>query len=140
MSSITEQDTRNFVWKNTITRFGIPQTLASIPTEFLNFCQELGIRNVYSTPAYPQSNSQAEISIKVVLDGLKKRFNRAKGRWAEELSSVLWAYRTTPRRSTSATPFSLAYGMEVVIPLEVGLPTLRTELCDQGINNVNLVR
>ena len=107
-------------------------------SNFRNFYQELGIRNVYSTPAYPQSNCQAEILNKVVLNGLKKRFNRAKGRWAEELSSVLWAYRTTPRCSTSATPFSLAYGMEVVIPLQVGLPILRSELCNQGLNKVNL--
>ena len=76
----------------------------------------------------------------MILDGLKKRLDRAKGRWAEELPSVLWAYRTTPRRSTSATPFSLAYGMEAVIPLEVGLPTLRSELCDQGLNDLNVAR
>ncbi|XXG49634.1 hypothetical protein AAC387_Pa02g3763 [Persea americana] len=100
--------------------------------------QELGIRNDYSTSAYPQSNGQAEILNKVVLDGLKKRLDRAKGRWAEELPSVLWEYRTTPRRSTSTTPFSLAYGMEVVIPFEVGLPTLRYELFDQSQNDVNL--
>ena len=85
-----------------------------------------------------QSNGQAEISNKVVLDGLKKRLDRAKGRWAEELPSVLWAYRTTPRRSTSAKPFSLAYGMEAVIPHEVDLPTLRSKLYDKGLNNVNL--
>ena len=30
--------------------------------------------------------------------------------------------------------------MEIVIPLEVGLPTLRSELCDQGLNDVNLAR
>jgi hypothetical protein len=31
-----------------------------------------------------------------------------------------------PRRLTGETPFSLAYGSEAVIPLEIGLPTLRT--------------
>ena len=39
---------------------------------------------------------------------------------------VLWTYRTTPRRSTGETPFSMAYGAEAVIPLETGFPTLRT--------------
>ncbi|XXG47690.1 hypothetical protein AAC387_Pa02g2291 [Persea americana] len=86
------------------------------------------------------SNDQAEISNKVILDGLKKRLDRARGRWAEELPSVLWAYRTTPRRSTSATLFSFANGMEAVIPLEVGLPTLRSELYDQGLNDLNVAR
>ena len=44
----------------------------------------------------------------------------------EELSHVLWTYRTTPRRSTRETPFSMTYGAEVVIPLQIGFPTLRT--------------
>jgi hypothetical protein len=60
------------------------------------------------------------------LDGIKKRLEDAKGRWVEELPNVLWTFRTTPRRSTGETPFSLAYGSEAVIPLEIGLPTLKT--------------
>ena len=45
----------------------------------------------------------------------------------DELPHVLWAYRTTPQRSTRETPFSMTYGAKVVIPLESGLPTLRTD-------------
>ena len=44
----------------------------------------------------------------------------------EELSHVLWTYRTTPRRSTGETPFSMTYGAEAVIPFETGFLTLRT--------------
>ena len=40
-------------------------------------------------------------------------------------SNVLWAYRTTPRRSTGETPFSLTYGVEVVISAEVSLYNAR---------------
>ena len=68
------------------------------------------------------------------MDGLKKRLEKAKGKWAEELPHVLWAYRTTPRRSTGETPFSLAYGMEAVIPLEVGLSTIRSKNFDPDLN------
>ena len=57
---------------------------------------------------------------------LKKRLDDAKGKWVEELPHVLWTYRTTPRRSTRETPFSMFYGAEAVIPLEIGFPTLRT--------------
>ena len=59
-------------------------------------------------------------------DGLKKRLDDAMGKWVEELSHILWTYRTTPRRSIRETPFSTTYGAEVVIPLETGFPTLRT--------------
>ena len=61
------------------------------------------------------------------MNGLKKRLDEAKGKWVEELPHVLWAYRTTPRRSTGETPFSMTYGAEAVIPLEIGFPTLRTD-------------
>ena len=44
----------------------------------------------------------------------------------EELSHVLWTYRTISCRSIGETPFSMTYGVEVVIPLETGFPTLRT--------------
>ena len=50
----------------------------------------------------------------------------AKGKWVEELPNVLWTHRTMARKSNGETPFALAYGVEAVIPLEVGIPTTRT--------------
>ena len=38
---------------------------------FREFCNNLGIRNRYSTPAYPQGNGQAEAVNKVIVNGLK---------------------------------------------------------------------
>ena len=63
---------------------------------------------------------------KVILSGLKKKLDDAKGKWVEELPHVLWTYRTTPHRSTGETPFSMTYGAEAVIPLESGFPTTKT--------------
>jgi ribonuclease HI len=142
LANIRDKDSIKFVWKNIITRFGIPKTIISDngtqfnSKPFMKYCSELGIRNVYSSPAYPQSNGQAEASNKTVLDGIKKRLEDAKGRWVEELPNVLWTFRTTPRRSTGETPFSLAYGSEAVIPLEIGLPTLRTSEWEPTRNNL----
>ena len=65
---------------------------------------------------------------------MKKRLEKAKGKWADELPHVLWAYRTIPWRLTGETPFSLAYGMEAVIPLKVGLPTIRSKNFDPDLN------
>ena len=76
---------------------------------FRRYCGELGIKNSYSNPTYPQGNGQAEAINKVIVNGLKKRLDVAKGRWVEELPHVLWTYRTTPRRSTGETPFSMTY-------------------------------
>ena len=45
--------------------------------------------------------------------------------WHEMLSYALHAYRTIIRTFTKATPYSLVYGMEAVMPLEVEIPSLR---------------
>ncbi|KAA3473066.1 Integrase, catalytic core [Gossypium australe] len=45
--------------------------------------------------------------------------------WHEKLPFALYAYRTSVRTSTGATPFSLVYGMEAVLPIEVEIPSLR---------------
>ena len=48
--------------------------------------------------------------------------------WSEKLPFALWAYRTSFRMSTGATPFSLEYGMEVVLPIEIKVGSLKVAL------------
>ncbi|PKI52180.1 hypothetical protein CRG98_027423 [Punica granatum] len=45
--------------------------------------------------------------------------------WREILHFALLAYRTSIRTSTRATPYSLVYGMEAVLPIEVEIPSMR---------------
>ena len=45
--------------------------------------------------------------------------------WAEKLPFALWGYRTSIRASIGATPYSLVYGSEVVLPIEVEIQSLR---------------
>ena len=77
---------------------------------------------------------------KVIVSGLKKRPDDAKGRWVEELPHVLWTYRTTPRRSMGETPFSMTYGAKTVLPLETSFPTLKTGTFTPSNNNELLER
>ena len=95
LSNIRDLDAKKFVWKYIVTRFGIPHTLISDnrlqfeSKAFKRYCCELGIRNRYSTPTYPHGNGQAEAVNKVIVNGLKKRLDEAKGTWVEELAHVL---------------------------------------------------
>ncbi|XP_020688769.1 uncharacterized protein LOC110104134 [Dendrobium catenatum] len=41
------------------------------------------------------------------------------------MAEALWAYRSTFKTPTKATPYSLVFGVEAVLPLEVELPSLR---------------
>ena len=74
------------------------------------------------------------------MNGLKRRLEGAKGNWAEELPNVLWAYRTTPRRFTRETPFSLTYGAEAVIPAEVNLCNARVSEYNTSQNDYQLMK
>ena len=107
---------------------------------FRRYCGELGIKNRYYNPTYPKGNGQAEAINKVIVNGLKKRLDDAKGQWVEELPHVLWTYRTTHRRSTRETPFSMTYGAEAIIPLETGFPTSRTSSFNPSDNDEQLTK
>jgi len=93
--NIKDVDAKRFVWKNIVTRFGIPNTLISDnglqfdSKVFGRYCCDLGITNRYSTLAYPQGNGHAETVNKVIVNELKKRLDDVKGKWVKELSHVL---------------------------------------------------
>ena len=53
---------------------------------------------------------------------------------------MLWTYRTTPRRSTGETLFSMAYGTDAVIPLEIGFPTSRISSFNPRDNDEQLAK
>ena len=79
LANIRDVDEKKFVWKNIVTRFGVPHALISNndlqfdSKMFRKYCGELGITNRYSTSAYPQGNGQAKAVNKVIVSGLKKR-------------------------------------------------------------------
>ena len=145
-ANIKDKDVSKFVWKNIVCRFRVPQAIVTDngpqfdSTVFWTFCSELNIKNLYSTPHYPQSNGQTEATNKTLLNALKKRLEGAKGKWVNDLPRVLWAYRTTSKRPTGATPFALAYGMEAIIPTKIGMPIVKTIVQDQRDNNEELIR
>jgi hypothetical protein len=45
--------------------------------------------------------------------------------WDLRVPTILWAYRTNCKKLTMQTPFKLVYGLEVVVPMEYLVPSLR---------------
>ncbi|KAJ9565768.1 hypothetical protein OSB04_001734 [Centaurea solstitialis] len=78
------------------------------------------------------------IQQQTIINSIRKRLKAAKGRWVEELPSVLWANRTTPRTATGQTPFSLVYGCEAVLPIESQVPVARHRTIEQ--NSIDLTK
>nr|XP_027108775.1 uncharacterized protein LOC113728583 [Coffea arabica] len=131
--SISGRAIQKFFWKNIVCRFGILHVLISdngrqfAENTFKSWCAELEISQHFTSVGHPQANGQVENVNRTILQGLKTRLELAQSNWLDELPSVLWAYRTTPRTATQETPFSLTYGTEAVVPAEIGLPSLRTQ-------------
>ena len=131
LAKITQQNVKNFIWKSIVCRFGVLRVLVSDNrqqfdnTPFRDFCEQVRIKNHYSSPSHPQANGQAEIANRSLLKIIKTWLEGAKGVWPDELPSVLWAYRTTVRTPTGETPFKLAYGSEAIIPAKVHMANHR---------------
>ncbi|RDX98498.1 Tf2-6, partial [Mucuna pruriens] len=144
MATITAERVKRFIWKKIICRFGLPaEVVSDNGTQFASsatakFCQELHIRQSFTSVEHPQANGQAEAANKVILRGLRRRLEEAKGRWVEELSQVLWSCHTNPHSIMGETPFCLTYGSEAVIPVEIGEPSPRTTLFDPTTNEEEL--
>ncbi|XP_070054482.1 uncharacterized protein [Nicotiana tomentosiformis] len=137
--NIREHKVVGFLWENIICRFGIPKKIACDNGPQFNgekvttFLEALKIKRITSLPYHLSANGQAESTNKVIIQNLKKRLEAAKGNWPEELPG--WAYRTTSKSSTGETPFSLIYGAEALIPVEVGEPTLRYSQTNEESND-----
>ncbi|XP_042404580.1 uncharacterized protein LOC121994696 [Zingiber officinale] len=109
LARITEGVVIQFLWKNILCKFDIPHKLVSD-----NGRQFQGQK------------------IQAWLRGLKVKLDHVGGNWVEEPPSILWPYRTMPRESTGLTPFHLVYGNEVVVPIEIGVSSVRKMLYDEG--------
>nr|GFA59131.1 hypothetical protein [Tanacetum cinerariifolium] len=66
---------------------------------------------------------------------IKQRLEEDNKNWVEEVLHVLWAHRTIIKTSNGDTLFSLTYGTEFVIPVEIGMPSLRCTKVNQPENN-----
>ncbi|GFZ15861.1 hypothetical protein Acr_25g0002700 [Actinidia rufa] len=133
-----------FVWKHVVCRFGIPKVIILDNArqfdndKFKLFYSDLVICHHFSSLGHPQANGQVEVTNCTILRNLKARLERSKSEWAEELPSILWAYHTTSRIPMGETPYSMVFRMELVIPVEIGMPNFRTSNFDKENNEIEL--
>jgi hypothetical protein len=125
------KQTAIFLYKNIIACFGCPKILISDQgTHFINEAIEemttlFNINNRKTTPYHPQTNGQTERVNQTLVRILRKTVIDSKHDWDTKLTAALWAYCTTYKVTTRATPFSLMYGIEAILPIEFEGQTLR---------------
>ncbi|GAU32582.1 hypothetical protein TSUD_146960 [Trifolium subterraneum] len=106
-------------------RFGLPKYIVSDNgTQFasekvVEYCRGKEIQNTFISVEHPQANGQAESANKVILRALKRRVTSKQESWVEHLSAILWSYHTTPQLSTGEPPFTMVYGADAMIPVEI---------------------
>jgi len=76
------------------------------------------------------TNGLAEAFNRTLCNLLKKVVAKSRRDWHERLREVLWAYRTTYKTPTQSTPYTLVYGVEVILPLEIQIPSLRIAILE----------
>lgn len=94
----------------------------------LRNCVRSIIDHVKSTPYYPQGNGQAQATNKTLMRILSRMVYDELKRWADFLPFMLWAYRTSKRTLMQVTPFSLVYGAEAIVPVEILVSSARLAL------------
>jgi hypothetical protein len=131
LRNMTYREVMSFVQEYIIYRFGFPQTLtidqglSFMSHQFREFMESMKIKLLNSSLYYTQANGQAEASNKVLIKIIKKRIKDNLRMWHEKLSEALWAHRASRHEATKVTPFELVYGQEAVMPVEIGLQSLR---------------
>ncbi|XP_047256055.1 uncharacterized protein LOC124888811 [Capsicum annuum] len=86
-------------------------------------CQLFMIAHQNSTPYRPKATGSVEDANKNIKKILRKMIKGSR-QWHKKLPFTLIGYRTTVRTSTRATPYLLVYGIEVIIPTKVEIPSL----------------
>ncbi|PKI76925.1 hypothetical protein CRG98_002712 [Punica granatum] len=124
LASVIAKAVACFLKCNIIARYGVPVTIITDNAKNLNnkiineLCEQFKVQHRNSTPYRPQMNGA---NIKKIIEKMTVTYKD----WHEMLPFALLAYRTSIRTSTGATPYSLVYGMEAILPIKVEIPSMR---------------
>ncbi|XP_027368366.1 uncharacterized protein LOC113874337 [Abrus precatorius] len=129
-ASVTRNVVVKFIKRDLICRYGTPSKLITDNGTNLNnkmmkeLCDNFKIRHHNSSPYRPKMNGAVEAANKNIKKIIQKMVVTYRD-WHEMLPFTLHGYRTSVCTSIGAIPYSLVYGMEVVLPIEVEIPSLR---------------
>ena len=131
-AKLTAARVAKFIRSNIIYRYKVPHELISnIGVHFRGevdiLVQEYGIQHHRWSAYRLKTNGVVEAANKNIKRILRKMAETSRD-WLEKLPFAQWAYRTSFRTSTGATPYSLVCGMEAVLAVEIEMGSLRVAL------------
>ncbi|GKV43085.1 hypothetical protein SLEP1_g50423 [Rubroshorea leprosula] len=143
-ASVTKKVVTRFIKREIIYRYGQPEAIIIDNESNLNndmmttLCKQFKIKHYNSSPYRPKMNGAVEAANKNIKKILAKMAVTYKD-WHEMLPNALHAYRTSVRTSTRATPYSLVYGMEAILPIELETSSTRI-LSESGVDEEDLIQ
>ncbi|XP_055803421.1 uncharacterized protein LOC129872460 [Solanum dulcamara] len=131
LREVKKENVPNFIRVNIIYYFNIRRyILIDNGKPFDNklmtkICDLFCFKQQNSSMYYAAANGLTEAFNKALFILLKKVVSKSKRDWYEIMGEALWEYRTTYHMPIQETPYSLIYGVEVVLPLKCPIPLLR---------------
>ncbi|XP_071740050.1 uncharacterized protein [Rutidosis leptorrhynchoides] len=95
LAKITGENIKKFVWNDIVCRYGLPNEIVSdngkqfADNPFRSWCEELNIKQTFTSVAHPQANGQVEVTNKEIVDGIKARLGLSQTKWVDEVPYVL---------------------------------------------------
>ena len=128
-----------FIRSHIICRYGVLHKLISnrgvhFRGEVDTLVHEYGIQHHRSSVYRPQTNGVVKAANKNIKQILWEMIETSRV-WSEKLPFALWVYHTSSRTSIGATPYSMVYGMESVLLVEIEMGSLRVVL-EQKISEI----
>ncbi|RDX73765.1 Gypsy retrotransposon integrase-like protein 1, partial [Mucuna pruriens] len=129
-ASVTKSIVVKFIKRDIIYRYGLPAHIITDNGTNLNnkimpeLCEQFKIKHHNSMPYRPKMNGAIEEANKNIKKIVQKMVLTYKD-WHDMLPYALHGYRTSIQTSTGAIPYSLVFGTEAVLSVEVEIPPLK---------------
>nr|GEU84175.1 reverse transcriptase domain-containing protein [Tanacetum cinerariifolium] len=137
----TRSQIKKFFYDNIVCRFSLPGEIISNNEKlfrdnpFKDWCDKLNIKQIFASVKHQQTNKQVERANRNLGEGILARLSEENKNYVKEVPHVLWAHRASIKTGNGHTPFSLTCGTEAVIPVEIGMPSLRCVKIDRAEND-----
>nr|GEX97849.1 reverse transcriptase domain-containing protein [Tanacetum cinerariifolium] len=87
--------------------------------QFANVMLKYGVTHRLSTPYYPQTSGQVEVSNRGLKRILERTVGENRASWLDKLDDALWAFRTAYKTPIGCTSYKLVYGKACHLSIEL---------------------
>lgn len=129
----TAKTTAEVFYNQFIVNYGIPTRIhsdqgANFESEIIKeLCKLTNMEKSRTTPYHPQGNAGPERFNRTLLDMLGTLESSQKENWKKYVSSLTFAYNSTPHETTKIAPYELMFGRRPKLPIDSVFESARQE-------------